>query len=212
MRSYLWAILVTTLMLVPTFPRAEDPLADLANSNDVRKLGTRNHLNEAKRDEILQRYPDSNMSKLFLGKDPGTAVSNWLRPADRIYILRHTEGRRLSDFVRVAMNFSEEGALGYSVLVLIPHPTALPMVELGVIEDFDVLKPPRLKIERTEVLDLDGTPANLYYRDDGKCSVVIDRARGSIIEAKIDSCTGVANLIDFAKSLDLENFDRKLNS
>lgn len=100
----------------------------------------------------------------------------------------------------------------YTVTIIVPWPRHKISLEAGMVKEIARFKPPMLKVESTEPVNINGLPANLYFQRDGNCSLVMDIARNGVVNIEGQTCEFAKELIELAKALDIKRLQDKLET
>lgn len=109
--------------------------------------------------------------------------------------------------------FKENNTLKkYLLTILAPVPKFHMNFEANLIPEISVLRPPELKVESIEPVDINGNPAKLFYKKDGACSLFMTITKNVVVNIDGESCSNVRELINFARALDIKRLQEKLDT
>lgn len=109
--------------------------------------------------------------------------------------------------------FKENNTLKtYLLTIMAPVPKFHMNFEANLIPEISVLRPPELKVESIEPVDINGIPAKLFYKKNGACSLFLTITKNVVVNIDGESCSDVRQLIDFGRVLDIKRLQEKLDT
>lgn len=154
----------------------------------------------------------TNMARVFLGEHGEALPLRWVSDEISGYSLGSTIRIRESEYVGAFRRLSDDAFNEFQITAMVPHPRFESIASLGLIKAFARLRPPLLRVDRSENISELGVNALIYYRSEGGCSLVLPADKGSIINLETPNCRAKMKLIDLAKQLNIKRLNSKLAS
>ncbi len=192
-----------------------NPLDEVLNSDKMKEIvdQTGRMKNKAKiLDEPKTKYYDkrSNYGKVFeqggYTQKPAEWLTSYLGPFKLRGITGEKNQTRVLSSARI---FSPSGIL-IAVDVYVPHPMYKTLLENRMIPEIKNLTPEPRDTKFHETITLHGRDADLYETQKGRCSILMEAEKDSIIEVSAKRCKDFDELIQLVNLLDFARLERKL--
>lgn len=190
------------------------PLQEVTNSRVYRKaLGSRDKRATAKEYYTKKWFdPGTFYGQIFLREDGYQFLYDWLEIPHQIYSPVETRTKKEAEYFKTTRTYLDDKSKAIKITILIPHPRSIEAIHQGLVEEFNQYHQLDASIIKKSEIALGEQKGILYQLADAQCSVLIQNAKESLIEARVESCNQEKNLVNFVKSLNLTLFNQRLMS
>lgn len=196
----------------PCHAQRTDSLAELAKQVSR----ATKHQEAQNRKELLGArwfVAGSNFAKVFIDKKGPLIALDWLGTIIHDFSAGKDGAIRKVEYVRGDRVFTDEKFKRVVVTILVPHPKYASIVDLGLIEVFSSIEPPRLHVVAEHPLSIKGAKsATLYQNEKGDYSIVVKLPRNAVVNITSTERGMRERLQGFAQGLDFERLAQKLMS
>ena len=205
-----FCIYIYCIYLIGISNAYSNPLEDVMKSDEYGKISSSNSNYESKPISVDE---DSNYWKIFTDKDAKKLLENWLGSSSSDFEIVQSDLISRPEFVELDQVFKEKTtSYDYSLRILIPRPMSKTLIQLKLIREFLDIEPPRLRIEKDQILKLSGIEAKFYGHKNKDCSIVIPYEKDIVFNLLSKECIKPSNLSKIFEGLDLKRFKNKLES
>lgn len=197
-------------------PCAADSLKDVLDSKELSNMDRVTSSLKAKRQKI--RPPSKNLDDMTYAeeifKSEAKMLLVWLGwSAEEKFKSVSNEYNYGKEIVTAAGVYeSKNSKKQYRVSILIPVPRARESKKMGLMPEFNQLRPPYLSIVGSEKIAVKGINADLYQKPGDSCSMAIDIQIGGLLNIESTECKDISEMVSFVETLDIARLNRKLSS
>jgi hypothetical protein len=209
--ALLWIAATTVGLPRPVY--ADDPLSELSESEEVKRLQSKDlSANISPPEDVA-----ANGEYWSLFTEPDEAVSKiagWIGNASFEYTLidRQSLVATSADFVGLKTRYRDKNELGYELQVLIPHPRRYFPADAGLIKEFREIEELTFNPDSSEPVQVGSLPGTLLTKLSGECLLKVPLERHSWFTVRqSELCEEPQLLITFAKAFFLERLNVKLH-
>lgn len=204
-------VALTILTVQPNLSAHADPLSEVIESKAFKRIDRPQH---GKSGLYTSKWftPGSSFEAVFVDPKGGSLLLDWLGVGSLGLTLGALESHRVLEYVMASRVLLTEDLGRIEISARVPHPKFRDTIEMGLIDAFVNLEPPKLKILYSKQIAVGEESAMYYEHEDGACSVVLKGSRGSLINIFTPSPKHCEVLGDIANKLDLTRFNERLNA
>lgn len=156
--------------------------------------------------------PDSNMALIFSRRSAIKLLNAWGAPQDHKFLPGKERVDSDPQFVVAERTFTSITGQVVTVRTFVAHPHYAGVAELGLLDAFAKLTPPRLDAEYTLPITVQGTAATAYRLQSGGLALLIPVMQGVAIQLKTPRWDDLQPTLVLAERIDLGRLRLKLES
>ena len=165
----------------------------------------------SKRTHLGGVYDDgSNYSKLFKDRKSYTLLFSWFGVRGFDFKLINTETPFSTKVLKIKRTFQNKDDRKVSTVVYIPRPLYLAEAEVGLLEDYKNIEPPRLPVEVQEDVQVQGEFEGKFYElKDHTCSLFVKMPKSIRVQISA-KCDNRKDIFELAEALSFKQLENKL--
>jgi len=206
------ALSLLLLFSVPAFADRDDPL-EIVAAQVARK--ERSHEGKERRELYGARWfvAGTNFSSLFVERKGAKRLLDWVGYVIPGFTPGRENAERKVEYLLAERIFLDDHFKPIRVLILVPHPKYAASVDMGLIEQFFVLHPPRLRAAAQTPVEIKGAVKSTLYQDfNGDFSLLMKLPKNAVIQISATAPGMKPKILDLASKLDIERLAQKMQS
>jgi hypothetical protein len=206
-------VLSSACLCIPS-PSVAESLKDVLESDPYRKVAgdaetvTRKKINSA----LKNSSPVTNYETIWLSTKPGSILLDWIG-------IRNTGGKlgiasvaMRPEYASALITIANREGVRVDVTIQVPKPEYYTMAEYRTLGSFNKFRPPALDVVADQVVPFDGIEATYYRHQGGACSLLFHIAKQGIVNLYTKRCSDSSVMMKYAKTLNFDRLNSKLNS
>jgi len=205
--------IAATISGPPRLVRADDPLSELFESEEVKRL--QSQALSAKTSPPDDVPPSGEYWGLFTEpQEVASKIAGWIGNSSSEYtaIGRQPLNSTSGDFVGLKIIYRDKKELRYELQVLIPHPRRFFPADAGLIDEFRDIDDLTFGPDSSDIVQIGSLRGTLLTKLSGECLLKVPLERHSWFTVRqSELCEEPQLLITFAKAFFLERLNVKLH-
>jgi hypothetical protein len=156
---------------------------------------------------------NSNYWKIFTENSPSKFIFEWLGEPSTDFLPFGQSQALKTAYIDCSQSYKDKkSGVKYLVRIILPRPSAINMVELGLIRDIAELSPPLLKIIAEQDIEIGGISSKLYAHRPKGCSLLVPFEKNILISVFSEDCQKAGGFSKLIESMNIDRFRTKIAS
>jgi hypothetical protein len=210
--SALGLVLSTITASIPSSADAQT-LKEILESDPYRKVaGAADSIDRARNQSAPKKQAVTNYELLWHARKPGAMLLEWIGAKNTgAKIHQATVGIR-QEYAHASASLGDREGARVELTIQVPKPEYVTMAEYKTLASFNRFRPPALEVVADQAVPFQGAEATYYRHQNGACSLFFTVAKQGIVNLHTKRCSDSSVMMKFAKTLNFERLNTKLNS
>jgi hypothetical protein len=188
-------------------------LREVLESDPYRKVaGAAEAVDRARNYKSQKKQAFTNYELLWRTRKPGAMLLDWIGAKNTGATIHQTTVAIRQEYAHASVNLGDREGARVELTIQVPKPEYVTMAEYKTLASFNRFRPPALEVVADQVVPFQGAEATYYRHQNGACSLLFMVAKQGIVNLYTKRCADSSVMMKFAKTLNFERLNTKLNS
>lgn len=208
------SLVASTITVYIANPSAAQTLKEVLDSDPYRKVAgaaeaiTNTNLHKS----LKSSKPVTNYELLWHSRKPGSTLLDWIGVRNAAAKIHQVTVGVRQEYAHAFASLGDLNGVRVDLTIQVPRPEFITMAEFRTLASFNKFRPPALEVVADQVVPFEGIEATYYRHETGACSLLFNVAKQGIVNLFVKRCSDSSVMMKFAKALNFERLNSKLNS